>query len=106
MTQKQYTFTGPEACLLPALRQEVKEADEIKIIVSFLMTSGIRLLIESFDSAVRAGVPVKILTGTYLNITEPDALCLLRKEFKDKIDIRLYDNKHKSFHPKAYILKK
>ncbi|MBQ5802304.1 MAG: hypothetical protein IIW27_04655, partial [Clostridia bacterium] len=49
------------------------------------------------------GVKIRILTGNYLNITQPHALYLLRKELRDKIDLRFYNVPNKSFHPKAYI---
>lgn len=46
---------------------------------------------------------IRILTGNYLKITQPQALYLLKSELKDKVDLRFYNNPNKSFHPKAYM---
>lgn len=49
------------------------------------------------------GVQMRILTGNYLGITQPSALYLIKKELGDRIDLRFYNEKKRSFHPKAYI---
>lgn len=101
---KENAITGEEGrFLLYQLKQNILEAKQIDIIVSFLMESGVRLLIRDLKEAVKRGVPIRILTGNYLNITQPSALYLLKKEFGDSIDIRFYRNPRKSFHTKAYI---
>ena len=82
------------------LKKSIENAESIDIIVSFLMESGVKLIINDLDKAIEKGVKIRILTGNYLNITQPQALYLL---FDKNIDLRFYDNPNHSFHPKAYI---
>ena len=98
-------ITGETNHLLPKLRQAFKKATEVKIIVAFLKDTGVKLLEDDIRELVDRGVNIKILTGNYLNITEPKALTSLKYNFGDKIDLRFYNVKNKSFHPKAYIFK-
>ncbi len=85
------------------LKQSIKRANRIDIIVSFLMESGVKMLVEDLKDAIDKGVKVRILTGNYLSITQPQALYLLRDVLGDRIKLRFYSEKNKSFHPKAYI---
>lgn len=89
------------------LKKSFAQAERIDIIVSFLMTSGVRLLLSDIKNAIERNVQIRILTGKYLNITQPDAIALLKKEFGEKIDLRFYlSDDQQSFHPKAYIFHK
>ena len=97
------TTTGDKEHLYLKLRQSFKTATTIDIIVSFLMESGVKLLIQDLKEALNRGVKIRILTGNYLKITQPQALYLLKLELKDKVDLRFYNNPKKSFHPKAYM---
>lgn len=85
------------------LKMSMLKAKGIDIIVSFLMESGIRMILNDIRNALDRGVPVRILTGNYLGITQPSALYLIRKELGNRIDLRFYNDKRRSFHPKAYI---
>lgn len=96
-------FTGNDCSLYNELKSSIHSADRIDIIVSFLMESGVKLIINDLKNAVENSAEIRILTGNYLNITQPQALYLLRKELGDKIDLRFYNVPNKSFHPKAYI---
>ena len=98
---KQNAFTGDNTDFYKQLKKSIKDAESIDIIVSFLMKSGVKLIIDDLRDAVDNNKKIRILTSRYLNITQPEALILL-KELKD-IDLRFYSNKNKSFHPKAYI---
>ena len=97
------TSTGDKDYLYPKLKQSFKTATSIDIIVSFLMESGVKLLIQDLKEALNRGVKIRILTGNYLKITQPQALYLLKLELKDKVDLRFYNNPNKSFHPKSYM---
>ena len=85
------------------LKKSFVEAEHIDIIVSFLMETGVKLLLEDLKRALDRGVTIRILTGNYLNITQPSALYLLKRELKDRVDLRFYNEKNRSFHAKAYI---
>lgn len=85
------------------LKDCFKKAESIDIIVSFLMTSGVKLIINDLKDAIDRGVNIRILSGNYLNITQPEALYMLRAELGNKVNLRFYNNKNRSFHPKSYI---
>lgn len=61
------------------LIQSLKKADSVDIIVSFLMESGVKMLLDELDNALKRGAKIRILTGNYLGITQPSALYLLKK---------------------------
>lgn len=88
------------------LKLSMAAAEQIDIIVSFLMESGVKLILDDLKRALDHGAKVRILTGNYLGITQPSALYLLKKGLDDRADIRFYQNKNKSFHPKSYIFHK
>ena len=85
------------------LIQSLKKADSVDIIVSFLMESGVKMLLEKLDNALKRGAKIRILTGNYLGITQPSALYLLKKKLGSRVDMRFYNEKERSFHPKSYI---
>lgn len=85
------------------LKISMKKARSIDIIVSFLMESGVKMILRDLQEALDRGVRVRILTGNYLGITQPSALCLIKKELGNRVDLRFYNDRKRSFHPKAYI---
>lgn len=89
--------------LLYQLRLSMARAKQIDIIVSFLMESGVRMLLSDLKAALQRGVRIRILTGNYLGITQPSALYLLKKELGDKVELRFYSDKGRSFHPKRAL---
>ena len=89
--------------LLYQLKLSMARAKQIDIIVSFLMESGVRMLLSDLKVALHRGARIRILTGNYLGITQPSALFLLKKELGDKVELRFYNDKERSFHPKSYI---
>ena len=96
-------ITGDTNHLLPKLKESFKKATSIDIIVAFLMESGVKLLKDELKEVVNKNIPIRILTGNYLNITQPQALYMLKDIMGDKVDLRFYNVPNKSFHPKAYI---
>lgn len=85
------------------LKLSISNAVRIDIIVSFLMESGVKMLLNDLKAALERGVQIRILTGNYLGITQPSALYLIKKELGDRVDLRFYNEKNRSFHPKSYI---
>lgn len=85
------------------LIRSISQAKQIDIIVSFLMESGVKLLLKELNQALNRGAKVRILTGNYLGITQPSALYLIKRELGDRVDLRFYNEKGRSFHPKSYI---
>ncbi|MBC2579162.1 DEAD/DEAH box helicase family protein [Clostridium sp. DJ247] len=96
-------ITGDNNHLLPKLKESFKKATNIDIIVAFLMESGVKLLEAELREVVDKNIPIRILTGNYLNITQPQALYMLKDIMGYKVDLRFYNVPNRSFHPKAYI---
>lgn len=85
------------------LKNSIRRAKKIDIIVSFLMESGVRMILNDLKEALHKDAQIRILTGNYLGITQPSALYLLKKELGNCVDLRFYNDKSRSFHPKSYI---
>lgn len=101
--QEKNCITGDNDYLYNEFETACKKAVGIDIIVAFIMESGVKLIIHRLENAVKRGVKIRILTGSYLNITQPSALYLIKDRLGDSVDLRFYDIERKSFHPKAYM---
>ena len=95
--------TGWKDQLHPHLVEAIERAQNIRFIVSFIMESGAKLLAPHLQKAAERGVPIRVLTGRYLSITEPSALYCLLDSLGGAVELRFYDGEIKAFHPKAYI---
>ena len=61
--------------LIEHLVPEIDRAKSIYILTSFAMKSGVKVIRESFECrAAERGADIKICTGDYLFITQPEAL--------------------------------
>lgn len=80
-----------------------EEVESIDIVVSFLKHSGLKSLYAWFDYWKDNNIPVRIITSTYLSLTEPAALYELNHYFPG--NVRVYNGSAPSFHPKAYFFK-
>ncbi len=78
-------------------------AKQVDIIVSFLMESGVKMLLKQLEKSINAGTKIRILTGNYLGITQPSALYMIKRELGERVELRFYNDSSRSFHPKAYI---
>ena len=85
------------------LIRSMKKAESVDIIVSFLMESGVRMLLKELEHTLKRGAKIRILTGNYLGITQPSALYLIKRKLGNRADLRFYCEKGRSFHPKSYI---
>lgn len=81
---------------------QIEKAETICILTSFVMKSGVAYLKESLKFAAARGADIKICTGDYLYVTQPDALEELLS-INDSIQVRLWRSNGISFHPKAYL---
>lgn len=100
----QHLVTGGEDPFLPKLLSDINSASKIALTVSFIRYSGLRLLRDALIDALDRGVDMRILTGDYLNITEPVALRHLLLLQEAGADIRIFETRgEQSFHMKAYI---
>lgn len=85
------------------LQMSIRRAKRIDIIVSFLMETGVRMILKDLREALDRGVKIRLLTGNYLGITQPSALYLVKRELGESVDLRFYNDKKRSFHPKSYL---
>lgn len=101
---KQHLYTGGNDYFLKRLVEAVNHADVIHIAVSFIRSTGLVLLIEPLAEALSRGAVIKIVTGDYLQITEPQALRMLMLLQDEGADVRIFESRNsQSFHMKAYI---
>lgn len=86
------------------LAYEMQTADEIYFLVSFVRMSGAQLLTRELMALEKRGIPVKVLTTTYLNVTEAKAIRHFQ-QFKN-VEIKILPLTNESFHTKAYLFKR
>ncbi len=87
------------------LLKQIDSASSICILTSFVMKSGVYYLREALKAAVERGAEIKVCTGDYLFVTQPEALRILL-EIDSRIEVRLWKSNGVSFHPKAYLFQK
>ena len=90
--------------LIGEIKELTQKADNIYWIVAFAMKSGVRLVLPHLKEAAAKDAEIKILIGDYLHITQPEALDLLFAELPNA-EIRLFQSRGVSFHPKAYLFR-
>lgn len=89
--------------ILTFLDEMIPVSESIDLAVSFVRLSGVRLLLPLLKQADQRGVPIRLICGSYLQITEPAALRMLRAELSERVEMRLYTDPSRSFHPKCWI---
>ncbi|KAF0197167.1 MAG: helicase [Bacillota bacterium] len=99
-------ITNTNKIMAEALAEQCLSSDRIRFAVSFIMESGIKVLLDPLQRAAERNIPIEIITGTYMQVTEPSALYLLRHKLGDRLQLRLYESGSRSFHPKAYFFYK
>ena len=80
----------------------IESASTIYILTAFVMKSGVELLKPHLEKAAKRGADIKICTGDYLYITQPEGLYDLINIHND-LEVRMWRSNGVSFHPKAYI---
>lgn len=100
----QHLITGGDDPFCPKLIDDINAAKRIDITVSFIRQSGLQLIYPVLTDALERGVEMRILTGDYLNVTEPVALRHLLLLVESGADVRVFETHNgQSFHMKAYI---
>lgn len=90
--------------LVSHLQKLTENAISINWITAFAMESGVKLILPALKQAHDRGVEMKLLVGDYLYITQPKALQLLVENLPNA-EIRMYQSRGVSFHPKAYLFR-
>lgn len=81
-------ITGINDPLHPYLEKAMQRADRIRLIVAFVMESGVKLLVPQLKQAAERGARIQLLTGRYLSVTEPSAIYYLYDHLGNAVDIR------------------
>lgn len=94
---------------LPHLLAQLDHAAGADVAVAFVLRSGVDLLIPHLGELIERGGKARLLTGDYLDVSDPDGLQLLldrvaADEGAGSLELRIFETGAAgSFHPKAYI---
>ncbi|GKQ37715.1 DUF3427 domain-containing protein [Streptomyces sp. A012304] len=87
------------------LRAELATADRIDLLCAFVKWYGIRVLEDSLRAAKERGVPIRVITTTYIGATDRLALDRLVREFGAKVKIN-YEIRSTRLHAKAWLFRR
>lgn len=96
-------FTGSpqEPQLVHELLEEMRSADELDILISFIKWSGLRLLMPGFEELRERNVPVRLITTSYMGASDAPAIEWLAAQ--PNVETRIsYDTERTRLHAKAY----
>jgi superfamily II DNA or RNA helicase len=82
------------------LLKELAGCERFDFSVAFVSCEGVEILTEAFSRLADKGVPGRVITTTYLDFNEPDAIAKLRGY--PNVEVRVYDG---SLHTKGYFFK-
>jgi superfamily II DNA or RNA helicase len=100
---------GGDDPLLPHLRSHLDVAERVDLAVAFILERGLSEIDEHLKDLVRRGGRLRVVTGDYLDVTEPAALfrlldlAALAGPSTGVVELRVFETAGESFHPKAYI---
>lgn len=83
------------------IRTELQTCDRVDILVSFIKWSGLSLLLSAFDEIEARGIPVRIITTSYMGASDPAAIEWLAQRRNVSLKIS-YDTERTRLHAKAY----
>jgi superfamily II DNA or RNA helicase/diadenosine tetraphosphate (Ap4A) HIT family hydrolase len=95
--------TGPDVPLLGHLLADIDRSQRVDIAVAFVMTSGVALLFEHLRDVLERDGQLRLLTGDYMGVTDPQALLRLL-DLPREPELRVYETRPgNGFHLKSYI---
>ena len=100
-----FTNAHGEPSLGAELRAELVTADEVDLLCAFVKWHGLRILEAEFQDLRRRGVPLRVVTTTYMGATERTALDRLVREFGAEVRIQ-YDSLRTRLHAKAWLFRR
>ena len=95
-------FTGKGMKMYTELQKEIASADEIRLMVSFIKKRGLALILPQLKEFTNKGGKLKIITTTYMQATDYEAVIQLASLNNTEIKIT-YDVTSERLHAKAYI---
>ncbi|MFE0471512.1 DUF3427 domain-containing protein [Streptomyces sp. NPDC058947] len=97
---------SPEDLSLGAeLRAELATADRIDLLCAFVKWYGIRVLEDSLRAAKERGVPIRVITTTYIGATDRHALDRLVRDFGATVKVN-YEIRSTRLHAKAWLFRR
>ena len=87
------------------LRNELPSADAVDAIIAFVRWYGLRLLEPELKLVEGRGVPLRIITTTYMGATERAALDRLVRDFSAQVKVQ-YDAQRTRLHAKSWIFRR
>ncbi|OBF99023.1 DUF3427 domain-containing protein [Mycolicibacter sinensis] len=94
-----------EPTLAAELRAELASADRVDLLCAFVKWQGLRLLESELTDLHRRGIPLRVITTTYLGATDARALDALVSEFGAEVRVN-YDTTITRLHAKAWLLRR
>ncbi|SDB81490.1 Superfamily II DNA or RNA helicase [Raineyella antarctica] len=94
-----------EPSLAAELISELSSADEVLLLSAFIKWSGLRTMRKALGDAASRGVPLRIITTTYMGATERGALDRLVREFGAEVQVS-YETRRTRLHAKAWLFKR
>jgi len=95
---------GGDNPFLPSLLEAINHAEDIAIATAFIRMTGVRLIQTALEDALERGARVRMLTGDYLGVTDPQALRYLMLLKEQGAEVKVFESQGKtSFHMKAYL---
>ncbi len=94
-----------EPSLAAELRAELDSADSVDLLCAFVMWHGLRLLEKQLGTLREAGIPLRVITTTYIGGTERRALDRLVNEFGAEVRVQ-YDAARTRLHAKAWLFER
>jgi superfamily II DNA or RNA helicase/HKD family nuclease len=87
------------------LRAELATADRVDLLCAFVKWHGLRIIEQSLKAAHERGVPIRVITTTYIGATERRALDRLVREFGAEVRIN-YETRSTRLHAKAWLFRR
>ncbi|WP_432104537.1 DUF3427 domain-containing protein [Streptomyces sp. bgisy091] len=87
------------------LRAELATADRIDLLCAFVKWHGLRILEKPLAAARARGVPIRVLTTTYIGATERRALDRLVRDFGAEVKVN-YELRSTRLHAKAWLFRR
>ncbi|MFI5754490.1 DUF3427 domain-containing protein [Streptomyces sp. NPDC051569] len=87
------------------LRAELATADRVDLLCAFVKWHGLRVLEGALRTARERGVPIRVITTTYMGATERRALDRLIQEFGAEVKVN-YELRSTRLHAKAWLFRR
>lgn len=87
------------------LRAELATADRIDLLCAFVKWYGIRVLEDALRAAKDRGVPIRVITTTYIGATDRHALDRLIEDFGAEVKVN-YEIRSTRLHAKAWLFRR